>query len=68
MGGEWTDIDPEVQWIQYDIVDSGSDFVTLQYPDTDYTEAEQKTWRIDGELIYVEERTWDFKEYYRQSD
>lgn len=68
VGGEWSGVEQEVRWIPYDIVASGPDFMTLQYPATDYTEAEQKTWRIDGALIYVEEPKWDFKEYYRRID
>jgi hypothetical protein len=64
VGDEWEDVEQEENWLPYDIVDSGPDFVTLRYAATPYTEPEEKTWRVDGDLIYVEEDRWDFKEYY----
>jgi hypothetical protein len=66
VGGEWADGEQEENWIAYDIVDSGPDFVTLRYAANQYVDSEEKTWRVEGDLIYVEEEKWGFREYYRR--
>ena len=66
VGEEWVSVEQEVRWLDYDIVASGPDFMTLSSLATEYANAETKTWRVDGDLIYVEEPRWDFREYYRR--
>lgn len=66
VGEEWVGVKQDDEWYPYDIVASGPDFMTLRYPANEYSEVEEKTWRLDGELIYVEEPRWDFREYYRR--
>jgi len=68
VGQKSEGVEQGVQWLAYDIVDSGPDFMTLRYQATEYSDSGIKTWRVDGDLIYVEESKWDFKEYYRRID
>ena len=68
VGEDWIGVEQEPQWFQYDIVSSGSDFVTLRYAATEYSEAGETTRRVDGNLIYAELRQWGFREYYRRID
>ena len=68
VGEDWIGVEQEPAWFQYDIVSSGSDFVTLRYPATEFSEAGETTWRVDGELIYAELPKWGFREYYRRID
>lgn len=68
VGEEWIDVEQDMEWLSYVIVAAGPDFMTLRYLATEYSEVEEKTWRIDGELIFVEEPRWDFREYYRRID
>jgi hypothetical protein len=68
VGEDWMGVEQEPQWFQYDIVSSGSEFMTLRYPATEYSEAGETTWRVDGDLIYAELRKWGFREYYRRID
>lgn len=67
-GEDWIGVEQEPKWFQYDIVSAGSTFMTLRYPATEYSEAGETTWRVDGNLIYAELPEWGFREYYRRID
>ena len=62
VGDEWVGVEQDMSWHRYDVVASGPDFMTLRAP------LETATWRIDGELIYVEIPKWNFREYWRRVD
>lgn len=68
IGQEWADIEQSPEWYPYDIASSGSDFVTLRHPTTEYTEAGETTWRLDGDFIYADLTRLEFREYYRRVD
>jgi len=62
VGCEWEGVEQDMSWHRYDVAASGPDFMTLKAP------LEVATWRIEGELIYVELPKWNFREYWRRVD
>ncbi len=68
VGEEWIGVDQDYVWGPYDLVGFGTDYMTLRHPATKYSDVEEYTWRIDGNLVYVEHAKWDFREYYRRID
>ncbi len=68
IGEDWGGVWQDVTGMPYDIVDSGPDYLTVRIPESEYVEAKEIAWRVDGEYIFVDLSPdgWDFKEYYRR--